>query len=234
MKKHGVPETQPLGVLQWRSLIALNYAAKHAGVKRGMLTTEALNVCPNMMFAHVSTLIDKNGKDQIIGSSIMKVRKKESKDGDKPVWDVETRDQNFQKVSLHLYREESRKIFKIINRYSKNIEKAGTDEAFLDVTAEVSERYNSGEEVDYKENEGTKDFWEGAYFMSYAKDPETGIAKGAFVPETEKEKKLYLANKIAKSLRDDILNELGYKASAGISFNKTVAKIASSQNKPNA
>jgi len=45
---------------------------------------------------------------------------------------------------------------------------------------------------------------------------------------------LYLANRIAKDLRDSIYNELKYRASAGISFNKTCAKIASSQNKPNA
>jgi DNA polymerase-4 len=60
------------------------------------------------------------------------------------------------------------------------------------------------------------------------------VADGAFAPETILEKKLFLANQIAKNLRDAIWKELGYKASAGISFNKTVAKIASSQNKPNA
>ena len=36
-----------------------------------------------------------------------------------------------------LYRVESKKIFQIIHRYSELIEKAGTDEAFLDVTREV-------------------------------------------------------------------------------------------------
>jgi DNA polymerase-4 len=35
-------------------------------------------------------------------------------------------------------------------------------------------------------------------------------------------------------MRDAIYNELGYRASAGISHNKSCAKIASSQNKPNA
>ena len=35
-------------------------------------------------------------------------------------------------------------------------------------------------------------------------------------------------------MRDAIYNELGYRASAGISYNKTLAKCASSQNKPNA
>jgi len=34
MKKHGIKEDEPMGVLQWKSLIAVNYAAKERGVKR--------------------------------------------------------------------------------------------------------------------------------------------------------------------------------------------------------
>ena len=34
MKKHGIKEEEPMGVLQWKSLIALNYAAKARGIKR--------------------------------------------------------------------------------------------------------------------------------------------------------------------------------------------------------
>jgi nucleotidyltransferase/DNA polymerase involved in DNA repair len=64
MKKHNIPASQPLGVLQWKSLIAINYSAKSKGVKRGMLSHEALVVCPEMKFAHVSTLcLDKNGQE---------------------------------------------------------------------------------------------------------------------------------------------------------------------------
>lgn len=73
MKKHGIPETQPLGVLQWDSLIALNYAAKSRGVRRGMLALEALAVCEDMKFAHVATMYDKDGKDHIIDSNIARV-----------------------------------------------------------------------------------------------------------------------------------------------------------------
>lgn len=69
--------------------------------------------------------------------------------------------------------------------------------------------------------------------MSFKKD-EKGISLGGFVPETDHEKKLFIANQIARNLRDAIYEELKYRASAGISYNKTVAKIASSQNKPNA
>lgn len=47
-----------MGVLQWKSLVAINYAAKDKGVKRGMLATEALNTCSDIIFVHVSTYID--------------------------------------------------------------------------------------------------------------------------------------------------------------------------------
>jgi hypothetical protein len=40
-----------------------------------MLTHEALEVCPNMMFVHVSTIIDRNGMDIVLDSSICKVTK---------------------------------------------------------------------------------------------------------------------------------------------------------------
>lgn len=59
--------------MQWDSIIALNYAAKSLGVRRGMLVFEALQVCENMKFAHVATMFDKDGKDHIIDSSILRV-----------------------------------------------------------------------------------------------------------------------------------------------------------------
>ena len=47
---------------------------------------------------------------------------------------VEMRDKEKQKVSLALYREESKKIFEILRRFSDQVEKASCDEAFIDVT----------------------------------------------------------------------------------------------------
>ena len=44
---------------------------------------------------------------------------------------------------------------------------------------------------------------------------------------------MQLANRIAEEVRLAIFEELGYTASAGISNNKTVAKIACTYNKPN-
>jgi DNA polymerase-4 len=69
--------------------------------------------------------------------------------------------------------------------------------------------------------------------MPFGRD-EKDLAEGAFVPQTDLDKKLFIANEIARNLRQAIWDELQYRASAGISYNKTCAKIASSQNKPNA
>ena len=46
-----------------------------------------------------------------------------------------------QKVSLKLYRRESRKIHRILQKFSDQVEKASCDEAFLDVTGQVNLRY---------------------------------------------------------------------------------------------
>lgn len=48
-----------MGVLQWNSLIALNYAAKNKGVRRGMNAFDALEVTQGeMAFVHVATMVE--------------------------------------------------------------------------------------------------------------------------------------------------------------------------------
>lgn len=55
----------------------------------------------------------------------------------------------------------------------------------------------------------------------------------AFLDVTENKKNISSATRLAKEIRIRILNEVGLKASAGISINKFTAKIASDINKPN-
>ena len=45
-----------------------------------------------------------------------------------------TRDQENHKVSLLYYRQESKKIFEIIRKYSDIVEKYGCDEAYCNIT----------------------------------------------------------------------------------------------------
>ncbi len=124
-------------------------------------------------------------------------------------------------MSLKLYRHESKKIFRILQRFSDNVEKASCDEAFLDVTQQVNIRFSLSRDEDFDE------LWHNARFMGH------DLGVGSFKPDTEEEKKLFLANEIAFQVRQQIKSELSYNASAGISHNKTVAKIACGENKPN-
>ena len=57
---------------------------------------------------------------------------------------VEMRQKEHQKVSLKLYRQESRKILKVLERFSDQVEKASCDEAYIDVTAQVKLRMRYG------------------------------------------------------------------------------------------
>ena len=57
--------------------------------------------------------------------------------------------------------------------------------------------------------------------------------EGSFLPDNDKDERMWLANKIAAEVRQAVYDELGYTCSAGISNNKTVAKIACTYNKPN-
>jgi DNA polymerase-4 len=55
----------------------------------------------------------------------------------------------------------------------------------------------------------------------------------AFLDVTENHKQMTIATDIAKEIKQKIKDEVGLTASAGVSFNKFLAKIASDYNKPN-
>jgi DNA polymerase eta len=52
--------------------------------------------------------------------------------------------------------------------------------------------------------------------------------EGSYTPQSAYDIKLYLATELAYKLRTEIRNELSYNASAGISHNKTLAKLGGS------
>jgi DNA polymerase-4 len=55
----------------------------------------------------------------------------------------------------------------------------------------------------------------------------------AYLDVTENKKGMESANQIAREIRQKIFEETGLTASAGISVNKFLAKVASDINKPN-
>ncbi|KAJ1656701.1 N-acetyltransferase eso1, partial [Dispira simplex] len=112
----GIPRTQPLAVQQWQSLLAVNYPARQTGVARLCSAEEALRHCPDLTLVHVATY--RQGDTQYAYHQ-------------NPV--VFTH-----KVSLDPYRLASRRIFGLLQRFCPVMEKASVDEAFLDVTDQVS------------------------------------------------------------------------------------------------
>ncbi|KNC28994.1 hypothetical protein FF38_02807, partial [Lucilia cuprina] len=108
---HKIDPSEPVACRQWNSLIAINYPAREFGLKRGVTVAEAQRLCPKIHLPHVATF-----------------RKGETH------WEFHANpDRNNYKVSLDLYRRESRKIFKVITSKFTKVEKAGIDECFIDL-----------------------------------------------------------------------------------------------------
>src|SRR5690606_13687458 len=72
-----------------------------------------------------------------------------------------------------------------------------------------------------------------AIFYEYTDLVEPLSLDEAYLDVTENKKGNPSATLIAKEIRERILNEVGLTASAGISINKFIAKVASDYNKPN-
>ncbi|BGO91840.1 hypothetical protein NBRC10512_007638 [Rhodotorula toruloides] len=115
MSRLGIPDDQPMAVQQWNGLIAVNYPARAYGITRHETPAEALKKCPDLKLVHVQTY--KNGE-----------KEPGYWDGAKP----ETH-----KVSLDMYRKESRKILAVFSEFCPIVEKASIDESFLDLTLPV-------------------------------------------------------------------------------------------------
>ncbi|BGP48674.1 N-acetyltransferase eso1 [Rhodotorula kratochvilovae] len=115
MARLSIPEDQPMAVQQWNGLIAVNYPARAYGITRHETPAEALKKCPDLRLVHVQTY--KNGETE-----------PGYWDGAKP----ETH-----KVSLDMYRKESRKILEVFSEFCPVVEKASIDESYLDLTLPV-------------------------------------------------------------------------------------------------
>ncbi|MFD1017120.1 DNA polymerase IV [Winogradskyella rapida] len=72
-----------------------------------------------------------------------------------------------------------------------------------------------------------------AIFLDYTDLVEPLSLDEAYLDVTENKKGLYSASLIAEDIRQRIYDEVGLTASAGISINKFIAKVASDYNKPN-
>lgn len=108
----------------------------------------------------------------------------------------------------------SEKIYLLLRQYSPLIEKLGLDENFVDITNLVNDYINDNNDIDDLS------------------------ATGHCIEENLKCKcgcniRLIVGSIIANKMREHLLTELNITCTAGISYNKLLAKLAGAQHKPN-
>ncbi|KAG7451043.1 DNA polymerase eta [Guyanagaster necrorhizus] len=224
---------KPLVVLQWESLIAVNYPARKFGISRMDKLKDAKQRCPDLVVVHVATY----------------------KEGQKEPGYWDNVDSRTHKVSLDYYRRESMKILGMFNEHlpDAEIEKASIDEAFIDFTKPVRQilirRYpylsvipaDSPDGMDTPLPPAPSISWDKAGFLIPI-DPSTPVDQepGSHAPSNEEgiqdtwhDIALSIAAELMGQVREDIETKLGYTLSAGIARNKFLAKLTASYRKPN-
>lgn len=204
-RRLGFLDSVPLGVKQWNGLIAVSYSARKFGVSRFTTVEEAQSLCPKIRLPHVDTYkVDENGK--IVLSSL----------ADK----FRPHKRAAEKVSLDYYRKESKKIFEVIKKNFKKVEIASIDEVFIDLTDEINKEISSRDS-----SENSKKKWEGIVLG--------GEENQQIDENNEEEFKMSIGANLINKTRKEIYDKYKYTCSAGISYNKLLAKLASGINKPN-
>ncbi|XP_050750115.1 DNA polymerase eta [Gymnogyps californianus] len=200
---------RPCAVVQyteWQGggIIAVSYEARAFGVSRGMWATEARALCPDLALARVP---------QARG-----------------------------KADLTRYREASTEVMQVLSRFAA-IERASIDEAYLDLTGSARERLRAlagrplaaallpttfvqglpddpGPQPGGKEELRQRGLHEWLASLSFDNPncPDLQLTMGAVIVE---------------EIRVAVEAATGFRCSAGISHNKTLAKLACGLNKPN-
>ncbi|XP_060645634.1 DNA polymerase iota isoform X2 [Drosophila nasuta] len=116
------------------------------------------------------------------------------------------------------YRLMSQKIFDLLLNYTPDVEKLGFDENYMDVTALVDLRQAHVAEAQRKPAIG--------HIYPADGTPLTACSCGCA-------QRLAIGTRIAQEIRDELHLRLGITCCAGIAYNKLLAKLVGSRNKPN-
>ncbi|KAI9814529.1 MAG: DNA-directed DNA polymerase eta rad30 [Thelocarpon impressellum] len=224
MIRLGVAEDTPLAVQQWQGVIAINYPARAFGLGRHVDINEAKKLCPALIMQHVATW--KEGEESWAYH-------------DDAAAHIDTH-----KVSLDPYRLQSRNILATIKDALppppvQRVEKAGIDEVFLDLSAQV----HSVMLERHPELSGPPPYDDSS--ENLPRPPTTVLDWDADalvdldVTETEQDSPdwddvaMLIGSEIVRSVRRAVREQLRYTCSAGVAHNKMLAKLGSAHRKPN-
>ncbi|KAK5732435.1 N-acetyltransferase eso1 [Elasticomyces elasticus] len=211
-----LPPTEPLAVQQWNAIIALNYAAREYGLKRGVSVDDAKARCPHLRLQHVATWREGDTDWAYRPDVVQHMRT--------------------DKAALEPYRMESRKALDLVVRslpQASKVEKASIDEMFVDLSSKVYsvliERYpclsvpmQDSDDDSLPPPPLDELDWEGDHVL------------GDHPLRLDWDDVAFsIAASIVRGLRNNILETLRYTTSAGIGPNKTLAKLGAGYRKPN-
>ncbi|NWU99312.1 POLH polymerase, partial [Upupa epops] len=192
---------------QWQGggIIAVSYEARAFGVSRGMWASEARALCPELALARVP---------QARG-----------------------------KADLTRYREASAEVMQVLSRFAA-IERASIDEAFLDLTGSARERLRALRGRPLEAELLPTTFVQGLPGPGAQPPPgakeelrqrglDEWLASLSFDNPDCPDLQLTMGAVIVEEIRVAVEEATGFRCSAGISHNKTLAKLACGLNKPN-
>lgn len=223
MVRLGLAEDKPLAVQQWQGLIAINYPSRKFGLTRMMSPAEAKKLCPDIILQHVATWREGDSQAQYHVDAAKNIAT--------------------HKVSLDPYRLESRRILACIKETLpanlQRVEKAGIDEVFLDLSAQIHsillERY--------PELAGPAPYDDLTEHLPVPPTTVLDWQADALVDldsdETEDDDPdwddiaILIGSEIVRSVRAAVREKLKYTCSGGIAQNKMLAKLGSAHKKPN-
>jgi len=240
----GLAPDVPLAVQQWQGIIAVNYPARAAGVKRHLTVAEAKRQCPALHLVHVETI----GEDEDDGEETTAPLSDKNVAPSRPGPDArETAemlpvaaapDRDTRKVTLRRYREASKRVMAALTASSPGavVERASIDEAYLDVTAEVDAiiaRESRECTKTTSEEDATLLESSAALADAVARGVRASGLVGAFDPRSSaSDLRLAVGAMICARARAKVLADAGFTMSGGVAHNKMLAKLASARNKP--
>ncbi|KAF8896202.1 hypothetical protein BD779DRAFT_1494510 [Infundibulicybe gibba] len=208
MVRLGTDKDTPLVVLQWDSIIAVNYPARKYGISRMDKLKEARKRCEDLVVVHVATY----------------------RAGDKEPGYWKDADSRTHKVSLDHYRRESKKIAAMFQEELPGceIEKASIDEAFFDFS-------EPGDDTPLPPPPPI--IWDDFGYVVGDCDSSSELSDQDGTEVTNQgttwhDVALSIAAELMSKARETVFTKLGYSTSAGIARNKFLAKLTASAKKP--
>lgn len=237
----GLPSDASVALLQWDSVLAVTYPARGFGIKRGdsweAVREKSHGKCLALHLPLLTTRTDVHEKN--VETSIEQAYQQRyclAEEERQRILDTEAGVQRFPqegKACLERYRVASSRIFSVVlealtAKVGKGkfvLERASIDELFLDVTTYCWEQPSEEESsrstrILRDETVVVGDDHQGA---SYEDGP---------YEDVDYERALTKGCSVAKDIRNELYQRLGFTMSAGISTCKLVAKLGASYGKP--